>query len=238
MKRTASFFCLLLLPLLALLPPRGGAAEPAGAQEPAGFIALTFDDSPNDGTTERLLDGLKERGAHATFFLIGEQIESREALVRRMAAEGHQVGNHTWTHRRLDVSCAAGRAELERTEAVLHALLGGEGYWVRPPWGFACDETLRTAQVPMIHWTLDTEDWRLLDNDRVARTIIEQAGDGDVVLLHDSYDASVDAALHAIDVLSARGYVFVTLEELFAIRGVTAKAGQFYCSPEKLRPVS
>lgn len=234
--RRKHWLCLFLLPVLALL----GADElavPALEPQPTAYIALTFDDSPNGKTTERLLDGLRERGAHATFFVIGEQLEGQEALLRRMADEGHQIGNHTYTHRRLDNTGAVGLHELERTEAALHDTLGGSGYWVRPPWGFASAETLRETSVPLIYWTLDTEDWKLLDADRIARNIIEHAGDGDIVLLHDSYETSVDAALRAIDELSARGCVFVTVEELFARMGVSPETGCLYCRPDRLRSV-
>ena len=231
------WLCLLLLPLLALLPLRNAAVAPALAQEPAGYIALTFDDSPNGALTERLLDGLRERGAHATFFIIGQQIGGQEALLRRMAAEGHQIGNHTWTHRRLDTSGAVGLRELERTEAALAELLGGSGYWIRPPWGFASAETLRETAVPLIHWSLDTEDWSVLNADKIARNIIDHARDGDIVLLHDSYETSVDAALRVIDELSARGYAFVTVEELFEKMGIVPETGRLYTRPDTLRPV-
>ncbi len=234
MKRR--YLCLLLLPLLALLT-RGEETVPAAAPARAPCIALTFDDSPNGALTERLLDGLKERGAHATFFIIGQQAEGQEPLLRRMAAEGHQVGNHTWTHRRLDTTGAVGRHELERTEAMLHKVLGGSGYWVRPPWGFAGAETLHTANVPLIHWSVDTEDWRSLDAACVAQRIESCVRDGDIVLLHDAYASSVDAALDAIDRLSEQGYRFVTLEELFDEMGTPPEAGRFYCRPDELRPV-
>jgi len=236
MKRK-HWLCLLLLPLLALLPARIAAVTPALAPQPAGYIALTFDDSPNGALTERLLDGLKERGAHATFFIIGEQIEGQEPLLRRMAAEGHQIGNHTYTHRRLDNSGTVGVQELARTEAALRDVLGGEDYWIRPPWGFASAETLRETEVPLIYWTLDTEDWRVLNADRVAQCIISNAQSGDIVLLHDSYASSVDAALCAVDALSAEGYAFVTVEELFKRMGVEPETGCLYCRPDALREV-
>ena len=234
MKRNASFLCLLLLPLLALAQEARPASLPAAE---AGCIALTFDDSPNGENTERLLDGLAARGAHATFFVIGEQIEGQEPLLRRMAAEGHQVGNHTFTHRRLDTSGAVGRQELARTEEALRAVLGGGGYWIRPPWGFASAETLREADAPLIYWTLDTEDWRVRNAREVARRIVSDARDGDIVLLHDSYGTSVDGALAAVDALSARGWEFVTVEELFARMDVAPETGCLYCRPDQLREV-
>ena len=234
MKRR--WLCLLALPLCALLGLRE-AALPVSASPPRAYVALTFDDSPNGKTTERLLDGLRERGAHATFFIIGEQIEGQEPLLRRMAEEGHQVGNHTYTHRRLDNSGAVGARELERTESALAEVLGGSGYWVRPPWGFAGAETLRETDVPLMYWSLDTEDWRVLDADKVERCILDNVCDGDVILLHDSYETSVDAALRVIDELSARGFAFVTLEELFDHMGVAPQTGCLYCRPDCLREV-
>lgn len=234
--RRKRWLCLLLLPLFALQGARE-TAVPAIDPHPYRYIALTFDDSPNGTVTERLLDGLRERGAHATFFLIGEQIDGQEALLHRMAEEGHQIGNHTYTHRRLDNSGAVGVRELERTEAAITDVLGGSGYWIRPPWGFASAETLRETDVPLIYWSLDTEDWSVLNADKVTARIVEQAQDGDIVLLHDSYETSVDAALRAIDALSARGYAFVTVEELFARMGVTPCTGCLYCRPDRLRSV-
>ena len=231
------WLCLLLLPLLALLPARNVAVAPVLAPQPAGYIALTFDDSPNGAQTERLLDGLKERGAHATFFIIGEQIGGQESLLRRMAAEGHQIGNHTYTHRRLDNSGAVGAQELARTEATLREVLGGKDYWIRPPWGFASGETLRETDVPLIYWSLDTEDWSVLNADRITRCIVDNVCDGDIVLLHDCYETSVDAALRAIDALSDRGYVFVTVEKLFEQMGVEPETGCLYCRPDALRDV-
>ena len=236
MKKNKIWLCLLLLPLLALAQPRG-EARGVSAPEPAGYIALTFDDSPNGTSTARLLDGLKERGAHATFFIIGQQIDGQEELLRRMTEEGHQVGNHTWTHRRLDTTGAVGAHELARTERALEETLGIQGCWIRPPWGFASAETLREADEPMIYWTLDTEDWRVLNAAKIERCIEQNVHDGDVVLLHDSYETSVDAALAAIDTLSARGFVFVTLEELFARMGVVPQTGCLYCRPDQLREV-
>lgn len=138
MWRGRLFFLCLALALLSGCAPGGPVAEAgADAQLPADkLIAITFDDGPRRNTTERLLDGLQERGASATFFLIGKQIEGNEDLVRRMQAEGHQVGSHTWNHVRLQgISRETLQREVGRTEETLEALLGGGPYWLRPPYG-------------------------------------------------------------------------------------------------------
>lgn len=234
--RNKRWYCLLFLPLLALIGAYDNVV-PASATQPVAYVALTFDDGPSGKTTERLLDALGERNAHATFFIIGEQVEGQETLLRRMADEGHQIGNHTYSHCRLDNTGAVGKRELERTEEKLRSILGGNEYWVRPPWGFASAETLRETGAPLIYWTLDTEDWKLLDADRVAERIVKNVRDGDIVLLHDSYATSVDAAIQAIDALSVKGFAFVTLEELFLRMGVEPMRGCLYCRPDLLRTV-
>lgn len=204
------------------------AVAVSAAPAPRRCIALTFDDGPSPQTTAALLDGLKERGAHATFFLIGEQIAGNEAIVRRMKDEGHQIGNHSFTHARLDAADAAALGEIQKTDDTLRDVLGDGSYWIRPPWGFASEALKSAVTVPLIFWTLDTMDWSVRSKELVAHHIIENVRTGDIVLLHDLYDTSADAALQVIDVLGAQGYEFVTLEELFACSGVTPQAGHFY----------
>lgn len=111
------------------------------------YVALTFDDGPKRETTARLLDGLRERGASATFFLIGRQIPDQRDLVERMKAEGHQVGNHTWNHIRLATTSdpAVAEQEIQKTDTLLREILGDGTYWLRPPYG-----AIQDAQKPQI----------------------------------------------------------------------------------------
>ena len=240
-KKRRALLCMLTVPLLALAPRSEeslpvSAAEPMAVQEK--YVALTFDDGPWPETTERLLDGLAERDAKVTFFLIGEQIAGYEDIVRRMADEGHQVGNHTYTHMDLSRGDPSERLrEIAETDETLRALLGDGTYWLRPPWGFLAPRTAAAVGTPMVYWSLDTEDWRRLDADAVALDIIEHARDGDIILLHDPYPTSVEAALRAIDALTPQGYRFVTLEELFRQKGVEPELGKLYARPDELRKI-
>ena len=233
MKRRSALLLLLLLTACSLFVAHaaGGRAVEAANTFPRRCIALTFDDGPSPQTTARLLDGLSERGAHATFFLIGEQIEGNKDLVRRMKDEGHQVGNHSFTHARLDAADETALGEIRKTDEALRAILGEGDYWLRPPWGFSSDALKAAVSVPMIFWSMDTMDWSVRNRDLVSYAITSEAQPGDIILLHDPYESSVDAALLAIDVLSAQGYEFVTLEELFSCFGVTPEAGHFYLRP-------
>lgn len=195
------------------------------------YIALTFDDGPKTGTTDVLLDGLRDRGASATFFVVGEQAQQYPELVRRMGAEGHQVGNHTWSHVRLEgAKPDVVRGEIERTEQLLQELLGGEGYWLRPPYGQITAGTENQINVPMVKWSVDPRDWESRDADKVTAALLSVASPNSILLLHDIYPSSVEAALRTIDALAAQGYWFVTVEELLRLNGIEAQKGVLYRS--------
>lgn len=222
--------------LLALMPERDGAVEAAGSaqvsaeEEPAPkYIALTFDDGPRADTTAVLLEGLDQRGVKATFFLIGEQIEGNEWLVRWMAESGHQIGNHTFNHTKLQGSRRDTIVtEINKTEVVLNQLLGEGEYWLRPPYGIIDSEDKKLVKTPMVYWSVDPEDWKVLDADKVVDHVTSHVQDGDIILLHDFYPSSVQAALTIVDRLQAEGYEFVTVKELMRLKGTVPQAGRLY----------
>lgn len=208
------------------------ADGPAQVERP--LIALTFDDGPLRVTTESLLEGLEQRGVNATFFLIGDQIVGNEDLVRRMEEQGHQIGIHTYDHVILTgLNRADFDAQVEKSRGLLEGLLGHDGFLLRPPYGML-DEGVRTmAGSPIILWSVDPEDWRDKNAERVARHIVKNAFDGAIILLHDIYPQSVQAALQAVDELHRQGYLFVTVDQLFAARGIELEAGEIYRMAKK-----
>ena len=233
MGRGRLFFLCISLALLSGCTPGGPAAEAGGdARIPEEkLIAITFDDGPRRETTERLLDGLEERDARATFFLIGRQIEGNEDLVERMQAEGHQVGSHTWSHTRLTgVSADTLRQEVGRTEEALEDLLGPGSYWLRPPYGAVDAADRDLIQTPMIKWSIDPRDWEKLDTAQVTAAVLKAAAPNQIILLHDIYPTSVDAAMAVVDALQGEGYRFVTVAELLEANGIQPAAGVLYCS--------
>ena len=202
----------------------GAAKLPAGP-----YVALTFDDGPRGSTTSALLDGLAQRGVHATFFVIGENVEGNELLLQRMEGEGHQVGLHTYHHKSLaQLSAADFYAEVDSLRSTLTALLGREDFMLRPPYGMMNAATQTRAAAPIVLWSVDPEDWSDRDTQRQVSIILDETEDGDIILLHDIYPASVDTALQVVDALMARGFHFVTVEELFAIRGEKPENGKVY----------
>lgn len=203
------------------------------------YVALTFDDGPRADTTGRLLDGLLERGAAATFFVIGEQVPCNEDLLQRMKAEGHQIGNHTYSHVRLlkaDKDTVV--EEVHKTEALLKEAVGEGDFWLRPPYGLIGSERAKLIKTPMIYWSVDPQDWKLLDKDKVVAAVMDAVQPGDIILLHDFYSTSVDAALEIVDRLQKEGYDFVTVEELFRIQGVEPQPGTLYARPDRVREVN
>ena len=195
------------------------------------LVAFTFDDGPSK-YTEKLLDGLKKRKAHATFMVLGSCASRYENYVQRMIKEGHQVGNHTWSHPNLAKLSSKGiRAELQPTLELIRSMGYERICVVRPPYGAYDEEVKKTAKAPIILWSVDTEDWRHKgDVKTIYNNIMRDAKDGSIILLHDIYGSSVDAALKAMDTLKKEGYQFVTVEELFAIRNVKMKNGTIYYS--------
>ena len=211
----------------AALPALSAASE----SDPAApkYVALTFDDGPSPRCTPRLLDGLAACGARATFFVVGCQTVKDPDIVTRIAAEGHQVGNHSYDHAQLDsLTCAQALADLQRNDDLLQELLGEGTYWVRPPYGLCSDAEAAALTVPLVNWSVDTEDWKSKDADRIVDIIYRQAADGDIILLHDRYQNTVDAVLRAVSHLQEQGYVFVTVAELLALKGITPEAGVTY----------
>ena len=230
----------LLLCGLLWLPP---AARPAssdlklevpGTGRERKLVALTFDDGPHPEYTGPLLDGLKERGVRATFFLVGTQIQYAPELVSRMAREGHQIGVHTYSHVTVaGLEQEEFRMQVEGARRLIYGLLGERELWLRPPYGILDENTRLWADSPVVLWSVDPEDWK---DDRVGRIrdhLVTHTRDGDIILMHDIYPSSVAAALAAVDELQKQGFCFVTVAELMEERGTVPQVGQVYKRVEK-----
>ena len=179
------------------------------------YIALTFDDGPSRKYTPILLDGLKERGVHATFFLMGKNIEGKEDIVKRMSEEGHLIGNHSYEHIQLTKAGAKAVCEaVEHTQEQIEAITGKRPEYIRPPYGDWNEELEEEIGMTPVLWSLDSLDWKLKDTGKIIHQVLKDVKDGDIILLHDIFPSSVEAALELIDILQKEGYVFVTADEL------------------------
>lgn len=179
------------------------------------LIALTFDDGPHPVYTKQLLEGLKIRGVHATFFLIGESIEGNEELVRQMYEEGHLIGNHSNTHTQLNKASAEKACkEIEETNKKIYNITGQQPSYIRPPFGSWSDELECLVPMTVVLWDVDPLDWKVQNSKKVTRHILRNAEENSIILLHDVYGTSVQSALEVIDTLTKQGYTFVTVDEL------------------------
>ena len=235
-KKFAALLCILGL-VCALPPPEpvrtAGAPLEVELDSPP-LVALTFDDGPRSSTTGPLLDGLELREAPATFFLVGSRIPGNEDLVRRMAAEGHQIGVHTYDHVSLQgLSRKDFDLQVGKTRALISGLLGEGSYWLRPPYGQIDRAAKGWCGGPVVLWSVDPEDWKDDDVNRVVSAVVEHVSDGDIVLMHDLFASSCQAALQIVDALQAKGFCFVTVEQLMEARGVRPEPGVCYrrCPP-------
>jgi peptidoglycan/xylan/chitin deacetylase (PgdA/CDA1 family) len=230
-KRFGAFLCAASLAVLLPGPePAKQADAPAEVtlSDPP-LVALTFDDGPRSSTTGPLLDGLELREVPATFFLVGNRIPGNEDLVRRMAAEGHQIGIHTYDHVELKgLSRRDFDLQVGKTRAIITRLAGDGSYWLRPPYGFLDRNAGSWCGGPVILWSVDPEDWKDDDVDRIVAAVVEHVSDGDIILLHDLFPSSGQAALSIVDTLLEKGFCFVTVEQLMEARGVTPEAGARY----------
>ncbi len=216
-----------LLVLILLCSAYPFAASGAGG---AKLVAITFDDGPSKYTAT-LLDGLKARGAYATFFCVGYNASAYPKTLKRMVDEGHQIANHTSTHPELPSLSSAGiQKEIANCNKYLAAAAGNQTFYLRPPYGSYNKTVRNVCGSPIILWSVDTLDWKYRNANTVYNNIINNTKDGSIILLHDLYKTSVDGALRAIDTLQGRGYEFVTVKELLRRRGITPQNGTVYSS--------
>lgn len=192
------------------------------------MMALTFDDGPGDRTGE-LLDALKKYDAHATFFMQGVNIPGHEAFIKRMKEEGHELANHTYNHP--DLAGLSGdkvREQVNKVNEMVQEACGAPTTLVRPPYGSVNDNVKANMDWPMILWDVDTLDWKTLNVDATIKSIMDTAGDGSIVLMHDIHSPTIDAAIEVIPKLIDKGYQLVTVSEMAAAKGVDLENGAVY----------
>lgn len=216
--------------LIALLFSLTFLALPVRAAHGSKYVALTFDDGPSGKYTRALLDGLYDRGAKATFLLCGYRIKDYPDIAQRIFDEGHEIGLHGYRHDSMqNMSRRQIAQELMDTQALLPE--GCHPAFLRPPGGFRSDAVVQVAQargLSILHWSVDPRDWEIHSKASIEKAILEQVHDGDIVLLHDMTNASVEAALNIVDELLKQDYEFVTVSELARLRGLRPKPGGIY----------
>ena len=228
MKRLLSAVLTLALLLIFVTPQTR-----AGVQT-KGCIALTFDDGPSGDLTERLLDGLRARGIHATFFVCGYRVAQYPQTLCRIAQEGHEIGLHSCCHDYMHkMSREAVYDDLVSCMEAVTECCGVAPRLFRPPGGLyspALTAAAQDAGVSVILWSVDPEDWDVHKRDTVLPRILRGAAPGAIILMHDLSENSVNAALRAVDTLQAEGWQFYTVSELARSAGAELTPGGVYSS--------
>lgn len=236
MARTAAMAASPRIPSLTAAPwPGAEGPEATAVTAPAPrnidctktkCVALTFDDGPGP-KTGKLLDDLKKANAPSTFFVVGPNAKTRPGMLKRMIEEGHEVGNHSWTHRSLPaLSSSAIRSEIDRTNEAISAAIDQPATLVRPPYGARNTTTDALSQAPVIIWDVDTLDWKSKNADKIASVALSQTRPGSIVLMHDIHSSTVAAVPRILSGLKAKGYTFVTVTELLGKENL--KSGEAY----------
>lgn len=192
------------------------------------MIALTFDDGPNYNTS-KVIDVLNKYDIKATFFVLGSRAINNKDILKKMADSGMEIGNHTYNHLLLtkyDENKI--RSEIEDTSEVIYSATKKRPKLLRPSYGSVNNKIKKVANMPIIIWDIDTLDWKYHNSKRITSRIVNKVRDGDIILMHDIYSASLNALSNIIPILQDNGYEFVTIDELFYYKGISLENGKVY----------
>jgi len=225
------------------VPPPGARVTYNSVNISAPFVAMTFDDGPHPSLTPRLLDILKQRNIKATFYVVGKNAQAYPNIIRRMLAEGHEIGNHTWDHPSLtSISEMKGREQITRSARALTSIAGYQMRTMRPPYGatnqYVKEWLYKDYGYPTILWTVDPLDWKRPGSSVVTSRILAGARPGAIILAHDIHQGTVDAMPNTFDGLLSRGYKFVTVSQLLNMeaRPVASTPSPFMGPPQSAPP--
>jgi peptidoglycan/xylan/chitin deacetylase (PgdA/CDA1 family) len=216
----------------AAQPMEGATSKPSATATPkltyssvhvkGPYVAMTFDDGPHATLTPKLLDLLAQKEIKATFFVLGENAERHPEILKRAVGEGHEIGNHSWSHPNLaKLSNDALRSQLQRTDDVIAQAIGSHPRLMRPPYGELTPKQRQWVNsefgYKVILWDVDPLDWKEPGPSIVAQRIIRETRPGSIMLSHDIHAQTIAAMPEAFDALLAKGFKFVTVAELLSL---------------------
>lgn len=192
------------------------------------MIALTFDDGPYAPVGNRIMDSMEQYNGRATFFVVGNRVADYKTEIKRMHDNGHEIANHTYDHKNLSkLSADEIVSQVELCNQAVAAITGESPRLVRLPGGSKNSTVLGNVHYPIILWNIDTLDWKTKNADKSVEAVLK-VKDGDIILMHELYKSSGDAAVRMIPALSEQGYQFVTVSELIRFRGGVKNGGVYY----------
>lgn len=184
------------------------------------YVALTFDDGPNPYTTIPLLKILKDNDVKATFFMVGYNLEEYPSVLKNVYSDGHDIGIHSYKHDNYGVMDFDDViADIDKCSNLIFSTIGKKPYLVRPPYGNIKEDEIKTDDYFFVNWNVDPCDWNKTSAEEIAKEAIKYTKSGSIILLHDIYKSSYEAAEIIIKTLKANGYRFVTISEYFDLNG-------------------
>ncbi len=193
------------------------------------MIALTFDDGPYTRSTIPILNTLEEHNVVATFFVLGNRVNRHKDIIKRMAANGNEIGNHSYNHKDLTILTSKQvKSQIDMTQNAISKVVGSKPKIMRPTYG-AFDNALKAqAKMPLILWSIDSMDWKSKDAEKIIELILSKVKDGDIILMHDIFEATAEAIEYLVPELINRGFELVTVSELYESRGRVLEVGNIY----------
>lgn len=192
-------------------------------------VAITFDDGPSGKYNAKFLDVLARNKAHATFFMVGTMMNSCQKCVLDTYKSGNEVASHTYNHMNMKKNSIQDVNEsIKKTDDLFYQITGDHIKYVRPPYGAYSKENLENVSYPLILWNLDTEDWRYHDVDHIVNYVMENISDGDIILMHELYETSLQALEILLPKLYAEGYQIVSIGELAELQDKNLQSGHAY----------
>ncbi|EGP5595451.1 polysaccharide deacetylase family protein [Enterococcus faecium] len=178
-------------------------------------VAISFDDGPSQSTTPQLLEILKSKGVHATFFVLGKNTEKYPQIVKQASEEGHEIGNHTYDHENLFyLPVESANDAIKKADNEIKKATGKQAKFIRPPYGSITSENALAINRPFIQWSVDSEDWKTRNSDLILKKVQDTVYDGSIILFHDIYPETINVIPRVIDYLKDEGYKFETVSEL------------------------
>ncbi len=197
-----------------------GSTNPEQVDASAPMVALTFDDGPNPEYTRRILRVLEDNYSEATFFVVGTNAEKYPDVLKEIATSGSEIGNHTYSHANLtDIAPEDVEEEIDKVNRAVKKATGEIATVIRPPYGAYNNEVLNQLQQPIVLWGLDTEDWESRNAQNIVDNILKNIKDGDIILMHDIYESTAEAAELLVPRLKEMGYQVVTVSEMARLKG-------------------
>lgn len=192
-------------------------------------VALTYDDGPSGDKTKQILKILDDNKARATFFMVGNKMQKDKKTVLKVFESGNEIGSHTYAHGNLKRQSADERIEaLTKTDAIYEEITGSKINLLRPPYGDYKKDMLKELNYSVILWNIDTEDWRYDGVDRIVDEVLDNLSDGSIILMHDSYNRTVEATAKLLPILYVKGYQVTSVSELAKLKGVDLQKNNAY----------